>query len=172
MDTNQRGKILGGLSGRDIWISPLKLLEVIARQQCLPLSVGMVLMRLAPAFSARVRQSLNLIGNAMLTVAVVAILFKLGSALRQLSPWMALAVLLLAVGCLFAVQLTLSGPVSTVQTLSISNANRHVGLALLLSGQHLHTQRAVPAIAAYALAAMLVMGVYAKLARRAGEATT
>jgi hypothetical protein len=53
-----------------------------------------------------------------------------------------------------------------VQTLSICNANRHVGLALLLSGQHIHDQRPVPAIAAYALAAMLVMGLYAKLTPR------
>jgi bile acid:Na+ symporter, BASS family len=157
----------GWLYGRDIWIPPLKLLGLIARQQFLPLAAGMILMRLVPAFSARVRQPLNLIGNAMLTVAVVAILFKLGPALKKISPWLALAVMVLAVGCLLAVQLILRGPLSTVQTLAISNANRHVGLALLLSGQHLHAQRAVPAIAAYALAAVLVMGLYAKLARRA-----
>ena len=58
-----------------------------------------------------------------------------------------------------------------VQTLSICNANRHVGLALLLSSQHIHDTRPVPAIAAYALAAMLVMGLYAMfLHRREGGA--
>jgi hypothetical protein len=50
------------------------------------------------------------------------------------------------------------------QTLAIANANRHVGLALLLAGQQIHDQRPVPAIAAYALAAVLVMGLYAKFA--------
>jgi predicted Na+-dependent transporter len=159
----------GWLYGRDIWIPPLKLLGVISQQQFLPLIAGMMLMRLAPVFSARVRQAFNLAGNAMLVVALLATLIKLGPALKQVSLWLALAVLLLAAGCLLAVQFTLRGPISTVQTLSISNANRHVGLALLLSGQHLHAQRAVPAIAAYALAAMLVMTIYAKLARRNKE---
>lgn len=127
----------------------------------------MVLMRLAPAFSTRVRQTLNLAGNAILVVALLATLIKLGPALKQVSPWAALAVVLLAVGCLLAVRLLLGGgPISTVQTLSIGNTNRHVGLALLLSMQHLHAQRTVPVIAAYALAALLVMAVYTKLARR------
>ena len=58
---------------------------------------------------------------------------------------------------------------STVQTLSISNANRHVGLALLLAGQHIHDKRLIPAIAAYALAAAIVMGLYAKFAPRNAE---
>jgi hypothetical protein len=41
-----------------------------------------------------------------------------------------------------------------------------VGLARLLAGQQIHDQRLVPAIAAYALAAALVMGLYAMSARR------
>lgn len=159
----------GWLYGRDIWVPPLKLLQVIAQQQFLPLIAGLLLMRFAPGFSARVRQASNLAGNALLVVALVGALIKLGPVLKQVSPWLAIAVLLLATGCLLAVRLTLGGPLSTVQTLSISNANRHVGLALLLSGQHVHDQRTVPAIAAYALAAVLVMGVYTKLARRNEE---
>lgn len=159
----------GSLYGRDIWVPPVKLLAVIAQQQFLPLIAGMILMWLAPAFSNRVRQALNLIGNALLVVALVATLFKLGPALKQISPWLAVAALLMAAGCLFAVRLLFGRRVSTVQTLSISNANRHVGLALLLTGEHVHDQRPVPAIAAYALASVLVMTLYAKFAPRDEE---
>jgi len=162
----------GWLYGREIWIPPLKLLAVIAEQQFLPLAMGMVLLRLAPAWSERLRQPLNLAGNALLTVAIVALLFKLGPALAQVSPWLAAAVLALATGCLFAVRLAFRADNSTVQTLSISNVNRHVGLALLMSGQHLHAQRAVPAIAAYALFAVLVMMIYARLAGRKPQKLT
>ena len=162
----------GWLYGREIWIPPLKLLAVIAEQQFLPLAMGMVLLRLAPAWSERLRQPLNLAGNALLTVAIVALLFKLGPALAQVSPWLAAAVLALATGCLLAVRFAFHADNSTVQTLSISNVNRHVGLALLMSGQHLHAQRAVPAIAAYALSAVLVMMVYARLAGRKPQKPT
>jgi BASS family bile acid:Na+ symporter len=158
----------GWLYGRVIWVPPLKLIRLIAVQQFLPLLAGMVLMRFIPTLCARVKQPLNLAGNAMLTVALVAILFKLGPALKQLSPWVAVAALLLAAGCLFAVRLLLGGHSSTVQALSISNANRHVGMALLMVGQNIRDPRPVPAIAAYALAATLVMVLYAKFARRNG----
>ncbi|HSI14300.1 MAG TPA: bile acid:sodium symporter [Chthoniobacter sp.] len=156
----------GWLYGRDIWVPPMQLLVVIVRQQFAPLLAGMALMWLAPAFSIRIQRVLNVVGNVLLIVMFCAILYKLGPALMKVSPWVALAAPLLAAGCLFAVRLLLGQRSSAVQTLSICNANRHVGLAILLAGQQLQDQRPVPAIAAYALAAMLVMGLYAKFARR------
>jgi predicted Na+-dependent transporter len=54
----------GWLYGHDIWVPPMKLLAVIARQQFLPFLAGMVLMWLAPAYFVRIRRVLNLAGNA------------------------------------------------------------------------------------------------------------
>jgi hypothetical protein len=103
---------------------------------------------------------------------LVAMVFKMGSTLSKVSPWVALAALLLATGCLMAVRVLLYRRSPAVQTLAIANANRHVGLALLLAGQQIHDQRPVPAIAAYALAAVLVMGFYAEFAvRNMGDLT-
>jgi len=69
----------------------------------------------------------------------------------------------LALACVSAVWLIrLKDPIVTV-TFAISNTNRHVGLAVLLSGEYFRAQRALPAIACYALIAPLVMIVYAKL---------
>jgi len=162
----------GWLYGREIWVPPMKLLAVIAQQQFAPLLAGMALMWLAPAFSVRVQRVLNFAGNALLLIVIVAVLYKMGPALAQVSPWVALAVVLLAAGCLLSVRLLAGRHSSTVQTLSVCNANRHIGLALLLSGQEIHDDRPVPTIAAYALAAMLVMWIYAKIASpRVQEAT-
>jgi len=158
------------LYGRTIWVPPMTLLAVIAEQQFAPLLAGMTLMWLAPAFSTRLQRVLNLVGNVILLVVLVAIFYKLGPALWKTSPWVFLAAPILAAGCLLAVRLLAGRRSTTVQTLSICNANRHVGLALLLSGQQLRDQRPVPAIAAYALAAILVMALYAKFARRDQEA--
>ncbi len=154
----------GWIYGREVWVPPLKLLSVIAQQQFLPLLVGMTLTWLVPAISIRLQRALVPIGNVLILVVLVAVLYKMGPALEQVSLWLAAAALLLALGCLFGARLLLGARSRTVETLSVCNANRHIGLALLLSGQEMQDNRPVPAIAAYAIAALLVMTVYAKLA--------
>lgn len=162
----------GWLYERDIWVPPMKILALIAMQQFAPLLAGVMLMRLAPAFSTRIQSVLNVVGNVLFIVMIVAVLCKMGPALLKANPWVALAAPLLAAGCLFSVRLLMGRWTPVVQTLSICNANRHVGLALLLAGQEIRDQRPVPTIAAYALAAALVMWAYAKLApRHAGSVT-
>ena len=60
-------------------------------------------------------------------------------------------------------RLLLGRRTATVQTLALSNVNRHVGLALLLSGAHFqNTPLALPALASYALAAPLMMALYSR----------
>jgi bile acid:Na+ symporter, BASS family len=162
----------GWLYGRNIWVPPMKLLSIIAQQQFLPLLVGMALVWLAPAFSTRLQRALVPIGNLIILVVLVAVLYKMEPALKQVSLWLAAAALLLAIGCLFGARLLLGERSRTIQTLSICNANRHIGLALLLSGQQMYDNRPVPAIAAYAIAALFVMGVYAKLAPDVRETPT
>ena len=161
--------LAGQFYDRDIWIPPRTLLLLIAKQQLLPLLAGMALMHFFPAFATRARRVLNVAGNLILTVVLVALLWKMGPALKEAGLRIPLAAMLLAAGCLGVSGLLLGTGTPGVRTLVISNVNRHVGLALLLSGQYLHTRAALPAIACYALAAPLVMALYAKIARR-GEA--
>ncbi len=160
--------LAGKLYQRDIWIPPLKLLAVIAQQQFLPLLAGMALMRFAPGFSTKAQRALNVLGNVILTVALIALLWKMGPALKAVTPWVFVAALLLALGCLAVSRALLTSKTPGVQTLVISNVNRHVGLALLLSGQYLQSRSTLPTIACYALTAPVVMGVYAKCALRRG----
>ena len=154
--------LVGGaawLYRRDIWISPLEVLPVVAEKQFAPLLAGMALMHFAPGFSTKVRRPLNVAGNVVLTVVLIALLIKMGPALESVSPWVAIAALALAAGCVSAARVL----IPSVPTLAFSNVNRHVGLALLLSGAHFrNAQNMLPAIAAYAIAAPLVMALYAK----------
>ncbi len=153
----------GKLYDRTIWIPPRVLLADIAEKQFLPLLLGMALAYLVPAFSARVQPAMTLIGNVVLTVAIVAFLFKLGpTVLKALTIWLPVSAAVLAVGSVLAIRFLLRADVLTDRTLAICNANRHVGLALLLAGHFLRAERALPAVAAYALVAPLVMAATSK----------
>jgi hypothetical protein len=72
---------------------------VVAEKQFAPLLAGMALMHFAPGFSTKVRRPLNVTGNVVLTVALIALLIKMGPALESVSPWVAIAALALAAGC-------------------------------------------------------------------------
>jgi bile acid:Na+ symporter, BASS family len=146
----------------DIWISPMTLLRQIADKQLLPLALGMVFARVAPKLSQRFQPTLNVLGNSALTVIIGLVLFRMGPALKAVTPMLPIVTLLLALGSISAIWLIqLSDPV-VKETFAICNANRHVGLAMLLSGQYLHATRALPAIACYALIAPVVMFAYAR----------
>jgi predicted Na+-dependent transporter len=152
----------GKLYDRDIWISPATLLGQIVIKQFVPLALGMAVAKVAPVWSKKYQPTLNTLGNILLTVILGLALFKLGPALKEITPVLPVVSLLLALGCISAVWLIrLTDPIVR-KTFAISNANRHVGLALLLSGQYLHAAHALPAIACYAVVAPLVMFVYAR----------
>jgi BASS family bile acid:Na+ symporter len=159
----------GWLHEREIWISPLRVLAVIAKQQFAPLLAGMLLRHFAPSFCENVRRPLNVIGNLTLIVAIVWLLWRLGPALATVSPWLALAVLALAAGCLVIMRFL----IPAIPTLALSNVNRHAGLALLLSASAVqNAQRALPVIAAYALSAPLVMILYVRFIHQPAPAAS
>ena len=64
-----------------------------------PLLAGMALMHFSPGLSVKMRRPLNLAGNLVLTIALIALLIKLGPALMAVSKWVAIAALALAASC-------------------------------------------------------------------------
>ncbi len=152
----------GKLYNRDIWIPPRELLGQIILKQLLPLAVGMLIARAAPKQTPKVQPVLNTLGNIVLTIVLILGLLKLGPALKAITPALPVVALLLAFGCVSVVWLmALSDPI-VKHTFAISNANRHVGLAVLLSGEYLHSTRALPAIACYALVVPFVIFGFAR----------
>jgi predicted Na+-dependent transporter len=148
------------LYNRDVWIPPHELMAQIIEKQFFPLLVGMAAAWIAPKLAPRIQPGLNVLGNVLLTVALIAILFKMGPALKEVGWDVPAAALLLAVGTIAATWLIGYTNSAIAETFAICNANRHVGLALLLAGRYLHAQKALPAVACYALVAPLVMFGY------------
>src|SRR5262245_9344977 len=107
---------------RDVWIPPLALLRQIAQQQFFPLIVGMLIARFAAKHAERSQPLLNTLGNILLTVAIAAILFKLGPELKTTSPLVPIAALLLALGSIGAILMLRFGNTLVQQTFAVCNA--------------------------------------------------
>jgi len=155
----------GKLYGRDIWVSPGVLLKQIVLKQFLPLACGMMIAWIAPRTSQRIQVSANVVGNVLFAALLAMVLFKMGPALKGITPLVPVAALLLAAGSMAAILMLPSSNQQVKTTFAICNANRHVGLALLLSGQYQGSRSALPTIACYALLAPLIMFVYARYSR-------
>ena len=153
------------LYDRDIWIPPRVLLLQIVEKEFLPLLVGMMLMRLVPVFSKKAQRGLNIIGNLVLTLVFVLLLWKMRAELATVTPWIVLACFLLLVSSIAAVHLLVRADAITVRTFSVSNANRHVGLALLLMGRFKRTHDALPVIACYAILVAVFLMVAPRIFR-------
>ncbi len=154
------------LYDRDVWISPLVLFRNIAQNQFVPLLIGLVLMHFVPVFSARIQPAITVVGNALLLVMIVAALWVMRGELASITVWLFVASVLLAVGSILAITLLLRADAETVKTLALCNANRYVGLALLLARNYTKARHAIPAIACYALIAPLIMFIFARLVRK------
>jgi predicted Na+-dependent transporter len=159
--------LLGGkLYERDIWIPPRVLLEQIAYKQLVPLAIGMVIAWIAPGPSQRIQPRLNVLGNLLVLLLIILVLIQIGPALKQITPWVPVAALILAAGSILVI-LPLRFSDSLVRgTFAICNANRHAGLALLLTGQYVQGRNALPTIACYALLTPFVMAAYVRIQRK------
>lgn len=83
--------LTGRLYDRDIWISPLLLIEQIATKQFVPVLLGMLLIRLAPAKSKKLAPALSAVGNVLLVSVILLVLIKLAPSLRNITLWLPVA---------------------------------------------------------------------------------
>jgi BASS family bile acid:Na+ symporter len=157
------------LYARDVWIPPMALVVQIVEKEFVPLLVGMALAHFAPAFAKKAQPKMNLLGNVVLTLVFVILLWKMGPELRRVTPWVVLAAMLLLVASIGAMRLLMSIDRIGVRTLEVSNANRHVGLALLLSGQYIHNRDALPTVACYAIVVAVMMMIAPKIFKQRDE---
>ena len=145
------------LYDRTIWIPPRVVAWQIIQKEFLPLLVGMVLMRFWPVFSAKAQQAVNLIGNFVLVLVFALMLWKMGPELRAITPWVVLSAVLLLISSIAVMHWLVRADAVVVRTFAVSNANRHVGLALLLSSRYMHNRMALPIVACYAISVAVLM---------------
>jgi BASS family bile acid:Na+ symporter len=155
----------GKLYDRTIWIPPRILAWQILEKEFLPVLVGMLLVHFAPAFSAKSQRLVNMIGNGVLVLVFAVLLWKMGPELRAVTPWVAVAVVLLLMASIGVMHLLVKGDPVMVRTFAVSNANRHVGLALLISGRFMHSREALPVVASYAIAVAVLMIIAPRIFR-------
>jgi len=153
------------LYSRTIWIPPRVVLWQIAEKEFVPLLAGIMLIHFAPAFCRKAQPKVNMIGNAVLMLVFALLLWKMGPELKVVTPWTILAVLLLVIASVGSMYLLLRTDAVRVRTLAVSNANRHVGLALLLSGRYTRNHFALPVIACYAVAVALLLVIAPRVFR-------
>jgi BASS family bile acid:Na+ symporter len=153
------------LYDRSIWIPPRILAWQIIEKEFVPLLVGMALMHFAPAFSTRAQRAVNMLGNGVLTLVFALLLWKMRAELKAVTPWIVVAVVLLVIVSIAAMFLLVKGDRTIKRTFAVSNANRHVGLALIISGRFMRSREALPVVACYALAVMLLMVIAPRIFR-------
>lgn len=153
------------LYDRTIWIPPRIVAWQIIEKEFLPLLVGMALMRLWPGFSTKAQQAVNIIGNVVLIIVFALMLWKMGPELRDITPWVIASAVLLLISSIAVMYLLVRKNAVMVRTFAVSNANRHVGLALLLSGRYMHNRQALPVVACYAIAVAVLMIIAPKIFR-------
>lgn len=158
----------GRLYERNIWIPPALLLKKILLQQFVPLALGMAIAWLAPKQAERMQPRVNMLGNILFFGLLVLVLYKLGPALKLITPLVPVGTFLLAVGAIAAVRLLRFRNPQVREIFALCNVNRNAGLALLLTTQFIHTQGSpLPTIGCYALMAPLIMLLYARYSHTA-----
>ncbi len=155
----------GKLYDKHIWIPPRIILAQVAEKQFVPLLIGLVLMYFAPRLLTRLHPWINGVANGMLVVFLIVILYAMRAELLKITPWVIVATLGVAAASIAIVHALARVDTWRTRTLAICNANRHIGLALLLSGRYVHAKNALPTVACYALVAPVLMGTYSKAFR-------
>jgi BASS family bile acid:Na+ symporter len=154
------------LYDRNVWIPPRLLLAQIAEKQFAPLLIGVALVYFAAGFAKKIQPAITITGNALLLIMIVAVLWKMRAALAAITPWVVVGAFAVALASIGAVLLLMPGEAEARKTIALCNANRHIGMALLLAGDFTRARNAIPAIACYAIVGPLVMLVYARIVRR------
>ncbi len=147
------------LYDRNIWIPPRVLLLQIVEKEFLPVLVGMALIHFMPSLAGKAQQRVNMVANGVLILVFAVMFWKLGPKLRAITPWIVLSVLILVIASVGVMQLLIKGDAIMKRTFAVSNANRHVGLALLISSRYMHNSEALPVVACYAMAVAVLMAI-------------
>lgn len=145
-------ELLGREAGVTMHMPPAKVASVVFVSIMIPLIAGIVLRRLAPAFSERIARPVSLLANVALLVAVVPVLFV---ATPQLGALVGNGVLV----CLVLFTLTgvvaghlLGGPDPDNRTdLALATGSRHPGIALAIASINFPDQKAVMAVVLFHL---------------------
>lgn len=147
-------------------VSPQALVRQVFTAQLLPLGLGMLLRRLAPAVAARIEPPLKRMASGLLILLLVLVLVDIADMLLATQSHVGLAIVLvtaLAIACGHA----LGGPDPGTRTaVGICAAARNPGLALLVATLNSAQPAVIATIFAYLVISALTLIPYVVYRRR------
>jgi|WetSurMetagenome_2_1015567.scaffolds.fasta_scaffold172546_2 bile acid:Na+ symporter, BASS family len=126
--------IMGRIFGRDAYIGLWPMIQLVFKTVLLPLAVGLLIRRLAPALSSRASPIVLKFSLALLVVAAIPMLMKLWPVFGELvGDGTLLACVLFALAALALGHFMGDGDAGDRQALAITAATRHPGIAILVA---------------------------------------
>ena len=149
--------IMSWIFGVDVSLSVGAVARRIALSVALPLALGLLIRRLAPAFAQGIRPIVSAAANAMLIIALIPLLIRIWPGMMALiGNGTVLAMALTALIALCGGHL-LGGPrFEDRAALAITAATRHPGIAIMIASANAADNRVTAAILMFVLVGLLV----------------
>jgi len=162
--------LIGKLFGFDIHVPAAAIAKVVGVSVLIPLVVGLIVARVAPAFAERVAKPVNLVSMLLVVVGLVPILFTMWPAITSLLGDFTLVAFIVFALIGLAVGHLLGGPDPENRTvLGLSTATRHPGVAIAIAGAITEDKKIIAAaVLLAALVGAVVAAPYVKLRHKAG----
>jgi BASS family bile acid:Na+ symporter len=139
-------EVLGRVFHREAHVGAGVVARVVGVTVLVPLAVGIVVRRLAPAAAERVAPRVSRVGNVLLLAGLVAVLFFMAPAIVTLVGNGTILVIALIVGTGLLAGHWLGGPDPDDRTaLAIASSTRHPGVALAIARLNFPEETRVPA---------------------------
>jgi predicted Na+-dependent transporter len=164
--------LIGKLFGFDLHVPAAAIAKVVGISVLIPLVVGTIVARLAPAFAERVAKPLNMLSMVLILVGLLPILFVMWPAIRGLFGDFTLVAFIVFTIVGLAVGHMLGGPDPGDRTvLGLSTAARHPGVAMAIAGAIIEDKKVIAAAVLLAvLVSAAVTGPYVKARQKAPAA--
>jgi len=139
-------RLLGLLFNRETYIAPATVALIVLINILVPLAVGIVVRRLAPALAERAAPIISGLGNVLMIAAVIPVLVTAWPAIASLVGDGTLLAIAAFVVSGLAVGHLLGGPEEDDRAvLALATATRHPGIAIAIAGANLAGNKLVPA---------------------------
>ena len=167
--------VLNELYGGHASIDPRELARQVFTAQLLPLGLGMLIRRAAPAGAAWLEPKLGRLANGLLVVLMVLVLIDIWKVVVDAGPRIAIAIVIVTALALTAGH-ALGGPEPGTRTaVAICSAARNPGLALLVATLNAAPPEVIATILAYLVVSAFTVVAYViwqrRRGRRGGEAS-
>lgn len=164
--------LIGKLFGLDLHVPLAAIAKVVGISVLIPLVVGTIVARLAPAFAQRAAKPINALSMLLVLVGLVPILIFMWPAIRGLLGDFTLVAFIVFTIAGLAIGHWLGGPDPGDRTvLALASAVRHPGVAVAVAGAITEDKKLiVAAVLLAALVGAIVTGPYVKARQKAGAA--